>query len=117
MDDNKPTMSDEELFMRLMANFADFGDWKIRKAPSRGSVTQVYYARLKGENGVAEVWGSRGHRPEVWYIDKDKNEKLVAYDDPSGKRLKVSDGTFRLAVATACNLAGVQPALFPKEDG
>lgn len=112
MDDNKPAMSDEELFMRLMANFADFGDWQIRKAPSRGSVMSIYYARLKGKNGIAEVWGSRGHRPEVWYIDNDKNEKLVAYDDPTGKRLKASDGSFRLAVATACNLAGIQPALF-----
>ena len=113
--DPKP-VSDEERFMRMMANFQDFGEWHFRKAAAYGYLPPMV-AKLAGRNGYVEVWGGRAHRPEVWYIDKDKNEKLVAYDDPSGKRLKVSDGTFRLAVATACNLAGVQPALFPKEDG
>lgn len=66
-------------------------------------------AWLRGSSGTVEVWGGRAHRTEVWVIGKDKSERLVAYD--GDRPLSVRDGTLRAAIATACDLAGVQRML------
>lgn len=105
MSEPKP-IGDEELFARLMANFADFGEWRIRKAAMRGSVLPPMVATLRGEGGTVEVWGGRAHRTEVWVIGRDKSELMVASSCSS------LDGSLRLAIATACKLAGVGPRLF-----
>ena len=105
MSEPRP-IGDEELFVRLMANFADFGEWRIRKAAMRGSVLPPMVATLRGEGGTVEVWGGRAHRTEVWVIGRDKSELLVASSCSS------LDGSLRLAIATACKLAGVGPRLF-----
>lgn len=102
-------LSDEEQFMRMMANFADFGEWHFHKAAAHGFIPPQY-ATLRGTNGRVEVWGGRAHRTEVWFIARDKSETLVAMDSRS-KRLTVRDGTLRTAIAQACNLAGVQLTL------
>lgn len=101
-------VSDETLFMRMMANFSDFGQWHYRKAAAYGYIPPMV-AWLRGSNGTVEVWGGKAHRMEVWVIGKDKSERLVAYD--GDKPLSVSDGTLRAAIATACDSAGVQPKL------
>ena len=106
-EDDKPRpISDAEAFARMMANFADFGEWHIRQMPSRGSVIPPMMAKLSGGNGHVEVWGGRAHRNEVWWIGKDKDEHLVAAN------CYAHDGSMRVAIAQACNLAGVQPQLF-----
>ena len=104
MSEPKP-IGDEELFARLMANFADFGEWRIRKAAAYGYIPPMV-ATLRGEGGTVEVWGGRAHRTEVWVIGKDKSELMVASGCSS------VDGSLRLAIATACKLAGVGPRLF-----
>jgi hypothetical protein len=105
-------VSDEERFMRMMANFQDFGtDWHFRKAAAYGYLPPMV-AYLRGANGTVEVWGGAAHRYEVWFIGKDKEETLVAYDGCDGKRLSLRDGTLRAAIAEACDLAGVQYPLF-----
>lgn len=98
-------ISDEELFARMMANFQDFGNWRIRKAAAHGFIPPMV-ATIKGDNGHVEVWGGRAHRTEVWVIAKDKSETLIDKD------CNYRDGTLRLAIAQACKLAGVQPKLF-----
>lgn len=98
-------IGDEELFARLMANFADFGEWRIRKAAAYGYIPPMV-ATLRGEGGTVEVWGGRAHRTEVWVIGRDKSELMVASGCSS------VDGSLRLAIATACKLAGVGPRLF-----
>lgn len=112
IDEPMPT-SDEEAFMRLMANFNDFGQWRIRKAAAHGFIPPMV-AKLSGINGHVEVWGGKAHRLEVWFIGRDKSESLVAMDCRArgGADLSLRDGSLRLAIANACNLAGIQPKLF-----
>jgi len=102
-------ISDEERFMRTMANFRDFGEWHFRKAAAYGYLPPMV-AYLRGANGTVEVWGGAAHRTEVWFISKDKAETLVACD--GDKPLSLRDGTLRAAIAEACDLAGVQHPLF-----
>lgn len=114
MSDETRLISDEEHFMRIMANFNDFGDWRIRKAAAYGFAPPLV-ATLKGEIGRVEVWGGRAHRAEVWVVYKDKSETLVAcdrFDTIPATYLSVRDGSLRQAIATACDLAGIQPKLF-----
>lgn len=108
MTEPKP-ISDEERFMRMMANFQDFGEWHFRKAAAYGYLPPMV-AYLRGANGTVEVWGGAAHRCEVWFIGKDKEETLVACD--GDKPLSLRDGTLRAAIAEACDLAGVQHPLF-----
>lgn len=108
MTEPKP-ISDEERFMRMMANFQDFGEWHFRKAAAYGYLPPMV-AYLRGANGTVEVWGGAAHRCEVWFIGKDKAETLVACD--GDKPLSLRDGTLRVAIAEACDLAGVQHPLF-----
>ena len=108
MTEPKP-ISDEERFMRMMANFRDFGEWHFRKAAAYGYLPPMV-AYLRGANGTVEVWGGAAHRCEVWFIGKDKEETLVAYD--GDKPLSLRDGTLRAAIAAACDMAGVQYPLF-----
>lgn len=105
-DERTKPVGDAEIFMRMMANFSDFGSWRIRAAAAHGSVLPPMVAKLAGRNGHVEVWGGRAHRMEVWYVGKDKSETLVGYD------CTCVDGSLRVAIATACNLAGIQRALF-----
>jgi len=102
-------ISDEEHFMRMMANFQDFGEWHFRKAAAYGYLPPMV-AYLRSANGTVEVWGGAAHRCEVWFISKDKEETLVACD--GDKLLSLRDGTLRAAIAEACDLAGVQHPLF-----
>lgn len=108
MTEPKP-ISDEERFMRMMANFRDFGDWHFRKAAAYGYLPPMV-AYLRGANGTVEVWGGAAHRCEVWFISTDREETLVACD--GDKPLSLRDGTLRAAIAEACDLAGVQHPLF-----
>lgn len=112
MSEDKP-IGVEEHFMRLMANFNDFGQWRIRKAAANGGMPPMV-AKLSGAQGHVEVWGGKAHRTEVWFIGKDKSESLVAMDCSAqgATRLSLRDGSLRLAIAQACNLAGIQPKLF-----
>lgn len=110
--DTNPT-SDEAKFMRMMANFADFGEWHFRKAAAYGCLPPLC-ATLRGANGHVEVWGGKAHRTEVWFIAKDKSETLLAMDcyDPNHPHyLSVRDDSLRTAIAQACSLAGVQQQL------
>jgi len=102
-------ISDEERFMRMMANFQDFGEWHFRKAAAYGYLPPMV-AYLRSANGTVEVWGGAAHRCEVWYVGKDREEQLVACD--GDKPLSLRDGTLRAAIAEACDLAGVQHPLF-----
>lgn len=113
MSDEQRYVSDEERFMRLMANFSDFGEWRIRKAAAYGFIPPMV-AKLRGPNGHVEVWGGKAHRTEVWFVGKDKSETFVAKDCrvEGGADLSLRDGSLRTAIARACNLAGIQPALF-----
>ena len=108
MTEPKP-ISDEERFMRMMANFQDFGEWHFRKAAAYGYLPPMV-AYLRSANGTVEVWGGAAHRCEVWYVGKDREEQLVACD--GDKPLSLRDGTLRAAIAEACDLAGVQHPLF-----
>ena len=108
-DETTKVVSDADRFMRMMANFDDFGPWSIRAAAMRGSVLPPMVAKLKGKNGHVEVWGGKAHRTEVWYIGRDRSETLVGSD------CNCVDGSLRVAIATACGLAGVQPPLFGKD--
>ena len=108
MTEPKP-ISDEERFMRMMANFQDFGEWHFRKAAAYGYLPPMV-AYLRSANGTVEVWGGAAHRCEVWYVGKDKEETLVACD--GDKPLSLRDGTLRAAIAEACDMAGVQHPLF-----
>jgi hypothetical protein len=98
-------VSDAERFKRMMMNFSDFGTWRVRAAAAHGC-GQPMVAKLRGKNGHVEVWGGSAHRTEVWFIANDKSETLVAHD------CNCVDGSLRLAISTACALAGVQPKLF-----
>ena len=102
-------ISDEERFMRMMANFQDFGEWHFRKAAAYGYLPPMV-AYLRSANGTVEVWGGAAHRCEVWYVGKDKEETLVACD--GDRLLSLRDGTLRAAIAAACDMAGVQHPLF-----
>lgn len=105
-EDKPRPIGDAEIFARMMTNFSDFGEWVIREMPMRGSVLPPMMAKISGRNGHVEVWGGRAHRTEVWFIGRDKDESLVAYD------CHAADGSLRYAIAQACNLAGVQAKLF-----
>lgn len=98
-------IGDEGLFSRMMANFSDFGEWRIRKAAAHGYLPPMV-ATLRGRNGHVEVWGGRAHRTEVWHIASDRTETLVDKD------CSFHDGSLRAAIATACKLADAQPRLF-----
>lgn len=54
MVETKP-IGDAEIFMRMMANFSDFGSWRIRAAAAHGSVLPPMVAKLAGRNGHVEV--------------------------------------------------------------
>lgn len=103
-DDAPKFVSTFERFSRLMDEFTDLGKWRIKRLGSR-YFDDVLKATLSGANGMVEVWGGEHHRCEVWFIGRDKSEKLVAVNCHKTSSL-------REAIVQACNLAGVQGRLF-----
>lgn len=90
-------------FSDLMAEYRDFGEWRISRVGSR-EYDDVLKASLSGKSGRVEVWGGDLHRREVWFIGKDKSETLVAVDCYRSNLTK--------AIEDACKLAGIQRRLF-----
>lgn len=103
-DDEPKPISAFERFSRLMDEFSDLGKWRIRRVGSR-YFDDALKATISGANGMVEVWGGNLHRREVWFIGKDKSERLVAVNCDK-------NGSLRDAILQACNLAGVQGRLF-----